>query len=117
MPIMSYSLDYLIEKYGEAVHDLATGEGDARSRVRSAYYRFWHVRLEEHPETVREHREKITKLLTRLGGRPGHILDENFNRMKNKTASKAAALILSIFLDLLREGERQAAKAEAKRGS
>ena len=36
-----YSLEYLVEKFEQAVFDLATGESDARSRLEMAYRRTW----------------------------------------------------------------------------
>jgi hypothetical protein len=98
-----YSIEYLIEKYKEALYDLATGEGDARARVNTAYCRFWHILIDEYPENLRKQKEEMERLLTRLGGEPGHIISNNLQKMKNKTASKIAALILDIYLSLVEE--------------
>lgn len=95
-----YSHDYILEKFTEAVYALATGEGDARSRIDAAYYRFWHVREEDFPDDLRKKRKEIDRLLTRLPGREGYIIPDNLAKMKNKTASKIANLIMEIYLEL-----------------
>ena len=89
-----------MEKFHQAVWDLATGEGDARSRVDVAFHRFWIIPIEDFPESLRKDRQKITTLLTRLGGSQGHIIPENLRRMKNSTAAKIAELILSLYFQL-----------------
>lgn len=94
------SHDYILEKFTEAIYYLATGEGDARSRISTAYYRFWHVMEEDFPEHLRKNRADIDRLLTRLPGREGYIIPENIARMKNKTAAKIARLILEIYIEL-----------------
>ncbi len=95
------ALDYAIEKFRDAVYDLAIGEGDARSRVGVAYLRFWGIRADEFPEQVRAKRAKIDKLLTRLSAEDGQIIPENLRRMKNSTASKIAELIVDIYMHLV----------------
>ena len=86
-----YSLNYLIEKFDQAVFDLATGQGDARSRLGDAYYRFWIIQLDDYPQQVRKERQAIDKLLTRLPARGGHVIQDNLQKMKNKTASEICA--------------------------
>jgi len=101
-----YTLDYLVEKFQHALLDLATGEGDARSRVDSAYRRFWAIRIGDFPEHLRKDREAIDKLLTRLPGREGYIIPDNLRRMTNKTASKICTLIYELYFGLV-EVQRQ----------
>jgi len=91
---------YVQGKYKDALEILITGEKDARSRVQKAYYMFWHIQLNEYPEGIRNKVKSITKILTRLTGREGYILDDNFRKMKNKTASKAAKMIYDVYLDI-----------------
>jgi len=91
---------YIQGKYKEAVEILITGEKDARSRVQKAYYTIWTIQLNDYPESVRKKVKSITKILTRLSGREGYILDDNFRKMKNKTASKAAKIIYDVHLDI-----------------
>lgn len=91
---------YIQKKYKDAVEILITGEKDSRSRVQAAYYLFWHIQINEYPENLRKKVESITKVLTRLSGREGYILDDNFRKMKNKTASKAAKMIYDVYLDI-----------------
>jgi hypothetical protein len=98
---MSTSLAYIIEKFDKSVRALATGEGDARSRVDVAFRCFWHIPIEDFPEALREDRKQITALLTRLGGRKGYIIPENLRRMKNSTAAEIAELILGIYVRLM----------------
>jgi hypothetical protein len=86
--------------------DLATGQGDARSRLRDAYRRFWIIHLDDYPEHVREERQAIDKLLMRLPGREGYVIQDNLRKMKNKTASQICALIVSVHAGLLRAQTR-----------
>lgn len=97
-----YSLDYLVEKFHQAVFDLATGQGDARSRLREAYRRFWVIPLDDYPEQVREERLAIDKLMTRIPAPQGYVIPSNLTKMKNKTASRICALIVSVHDGLLR---------------
>jgi len=101
-----YSVDYLIEKFDQAVFDLATGQGDARSRLAYAYYRFWIIRLDDYPEYVRKERQAIDQLLVRLPGREGYVIQDNLRKMKNRTASRICALIVSVHTGLLRAQTR-----------
>jgi hypothetical protein len=105
-----YTLDYLIEKFEQALVDLATGEGDARSRLDVAYHRFWVIQLGDYPQALRGKRQAIDKLLTRLKGRQGYVIQDNLRRMHNSTASKICGLIVDLHWHLLRE--RQQTKAE-----
>lgn len=98
-----YTADYLIEKFERAITILAAGKGDARSRVGPAYRCFWHIPLEEYPIDLREDVLWITKMLTRLKGRKGYVIPDNLRRMKNKTASKIAHRISSIYFELAKE--------------
>lgn len=91
---------YIQGKYKDAVEILITGEKDARSRVQTAYYIFWSIQPNEYPESIRKKVESITKILTRLPGREGYILDDNFYKMKNKTAAKVAKMIYDVHLDI-----------------
>ena len=94
---MSVSIAYLKEKLTDAVYDLATGEGDARSRVKIAFHRFWTILPEEYPaeipELLEDHNE-ILHLLTRLGGETGYVIPNNLRRMRNSTAAEVARIIL-----------------------
>jgi hypothetical protein len=83
-----------------AIYELATGEGDIRSRVGNAYYKFWHIKEKDFPDQLREKRIEIDHLLTRLLGRKGYIIPDNLAKMKNKTASKIATLMLEIYIGL-----------------
>ncbi len=99
----AYSIEYLIQKYKEALYDLATGEGDARARVGTAYYRFSHIEMDDYPDSLKLQRREIDRFLTRLGGKIGYIIPNNLQKMKNKTASKIAALIFDICFSLVEE--------------
>lgn len=98
-----YSHDYILEKFTQALCDLATGEGDARSRIATAYDRFSHVKEECFPAQFRIKRTEIDRLLTKPGGREGYMIPDNLKKMKNKTATKIAKLILEIYFDLARD--------------
>jgi hypothetical protein len=109
-----YPIEYLIQKYEEALYDLATGEGDARARVGTAHSGLMHIQIDEYPESLRKQRREIDRLLTRLGGKTGHIIPNNLQKMKNKTASKIAALILDIYFSLV---EKQAKAGNSLKSS
>lgn len=93
---MSYSVSYLKEKFGQAVRELATGEGDAKSRVGPAHQRFWIIPIEDFPEEVRNERKEIETLMTQIEAKEGHTIPENLRLMTNSTASEIASLILEI---------------------
>jgi hypothetical protein len=101
--LRAYPIEYLIQKYKETLYDLATGEGDARARVGTAYSGLLHIQIDEYPESLRKQRREIDGLLTRLGGKIGYIIPNNLQKMKNKTASKIAALLLDIYFALVEE--------------
>ena len=61
------------------------------------------IQIDEYPESLRKQRREIDRLLTRLGGKIGYIIPHNLQKMKNKTASKIAALILDIYFALVEE--------------
>lgn len=95
-----YPAEYLVEKLQSAVYDLVSGEGDARSRVREAYYKFWTIKEDNFPAHLRDKRSEIDRLLTRLPGRDGYIIPDNLSKMKNKTASKIACLIYELWFEM-----------------
>lgn len=72
-----YSKDYIFEKFTMALHDLVTLEGDVRSRVGEAYYKFWHISIDDFPDDLKSKREEIDRLLTRLSGLKGYIIPDN----------------------------------------
>jgi hypothetical protein len=104
---MNMLLMYLAEKFYQAVCELAVGEGDARSRVKVAYRRFWHIPIEDFPAELQKERREIDHLLTRLPGRKGYIIPDNLRAMKNRTAAKIAFKIVRLYfqLDQLRAAE------------
>lgn len=95
-----YEEDYLFEKFFQATHELVRGQGDARSRVKEAYEKFYHINIDDYPNELKEKRKKIQYLLTRLPAREGHKISENIAKMKNVTASKIADLIFEIYNNL-----------------
>ncbi|MFA7326071.1 MAG: hypothetical protein WC121_05355 [Candidatus Kapaibacterium sp.] len=96
-----HHLKYIHEKFRCAVEILATGEKDARSRVKSVYSVLWAINHKDSPKSVINKVEKIDKLLTRLPGREGHLVEDNLRKMKNSTASKVALLIFEVYLDIV----------------
>ena len=87
---------YIAQKLSAAVYALATGQGDARSRLVPAYNKFWLIPLDDFPDHLQETRKDIDSLLTRLPGREDSLVADNIRRMKNSTASKIAALIFKL---------------------
>jgi hypothetical protein len=104
-----YRLDYLIEKFEQALFALATGEGDSRSRLETAYHYFWTILIDDYPKSLRKKRQSIDKLLTRLEGREGYVIADNLRKMKNKSASKICAVIVALYFELLQEREKRKA--------
>ena len=108
-----YDIDYFVQKFEQAVYDLAISEGSIKSRVADAHCRFRHFFLEDFPEELQGKRKEITDLLTRLESREGYIIPDNLRKMRKKTASKIAAIIVDIYLDLVRIREKERAARQA----
>ncbi|MCG9661215.1 hypothetical protein [Vibrio mediterranei] len=94
------SISYISEKFSKATYHLVTGHGDARSRVGLAYYEFWLLKPHDLPESMRQKRMEIDKLLTRLPAPEGYVIPDNLRRMKNKTASRIASLIFDLYNEI-----------------
>jgi hypothetical protein len=100
--------DYTREKLCAAVRVLAVGEGDARSRVWSAYLEFHPLRPEHFPPEVRDRFNFIMHELTKRpeqrsvyipGTRewvPEGLVPANIRRMRNRTAAKIATAIVDL---------------------
>lgn len=92
-----------MEAYGrveltQAVSALAVGEGDVRSRLRSAFYYLAQVREDRLREDVRGDFEWVVRKLTEKDP-PGDWwsrVDWNLHSMRNSTAAKLASRIVSI---------------------
>lgn len=84
---------YAWEKYSAAVHALATGLGDARSRVRVAWSYIWPIGAEHFPEELRPRYEAMCKKLTRYG-------PETLDKIKNRTAADIAQMIYDLAFSL-----------------
>lgn len=95
-----YDNKYITEKLTMAMFELATGQGDARSRIDVAYHTFWHIKDSDFPDNLKKTRLQIDQLITRLPAKTGYIIPYNIANMKNKTASKIAALIIELYLGI-----------------
>jgi hypothetical protein len=96
-----YDNRYIAQKLSAAVYSLATGQGDARSRLEPAFRKFWLIPINDFPSHLQETRKEIDSLLTRLPSREGFEMADNLQKMKNSTASKIAALIFSLYAGVL----------------
>jgi len=86
------------------MYSLATGRGDVRSRLETAYRRFWVLTEENFPEEFRDDWKWIKNQLTKFGplyDNSGEILisdavENTMSRIKNKTGQKIAGKIFYI---------------------
>lgn len=86
---------YAREKYSQAVHDLAVGEGDVRSRLAVAYARILVVAPDQVPEELRPDIEWICEQYSKR--RKGNErLRRTLMRMRNSTGRKIAERILYV---------------------
>lgn len=89
---------YALEKLETAVVCLATGEGDVRSRLCSAYREFHPLRPEWLPASLRGDYEWIVERLT--SRRPVHDesrVEATMARMRNRTAAKIAQRLWDVY--------------------
>ena len=103
MPTNTYSLDYLIQRTGRAVEELATGFEPGRTRLSAAYGALTGLLLTDYPEPLREKRAEIDRWLTRFSGREGFLVTDNIRKMKKQDVSRVCELILELHLDLLEQ--------------
>lgn len=95
---------YALEKFSQAVHALATGSGDVRSRLRVAYAYFHTVKPEYLPADLRDDFRWVMDKLTRREPRyegEGR-LEASLATMQNRTGSRIAKRIVEIH-DSLRD--------------
>ncbi|MBE0418358.1 MAG: hypothetical protein IBX63_11390 [Coriobacteriia bacterium] len=123
---------YALEKLSESVHILVTGEGDARSRIRTASRYFFRVSPSWLPPVgeIRERFETAISLLTKY---PAPSWNDDLRedlrytdftytmtRIKNVTAARAASELYCAWLELSRvydEHSRECSAAALREGS
>ncbi len=88
---------YALEKFTAAVHSLAVGAGDIRSRLLSAYMSFHTVKQEDLPEALRMDFDIIMKELTKKEpiGSEGNV-DATLSSMNDETGVEIAERIIKI---------------------
>ena len=107
-----YTVSYLLESFPKAARHLATGEGDARERVWLAYLAIHHFQPELLPENLRDDFVWVRRQLTKrnpernevVRGSKVHeegLIEANLRTMKNRTASKIAERIYTIYQKIL----------------
>ena len=96
------SLMYANEKLTSAVHILAIGQGDVRSRLWHAYLEFHPLRKEDLPVDLQVDYEWILKQLTRyepneleLNAGRG-VVQATLSRIKNSTGARIAQRIVEL---------------------
>ena len=89
---------YAHEKFAAAVHALATGAGDARARVHSAWLEFHTVAPSHLPEELRSDLEWILEKITEKPARNRlrSSIRTSLEDMQNSTAQQLAKRILRI---------------------
>jgi hypothetical protein len=95
---MNPQAHYSLEKFRDAVHDLATLPGDARSRLLIAYGRFWHLTPDRLPSPISRDVKWIRQQLTR--GVPVGDRDRvrtRLAKMRNATAAIIAKRIYRVY--------------------
>jgi hypothetical protein len=97
--------NYALEKLSTAVRILATGEGDARSRLSRAYSAFGFLQPDAFPPALHADYESIRKEITKRLPKSEAERREwasdgdaqaNIRRMQNRTASKIATKIFDL---------------------
>ena len=90
-------LSYACEKFGLAVHALAVGPGDVRSRLRTAFMEFSAVQEKDIPDGLIEDFRWIVQELTKREPRIDEgRLDATLFRMQNRTGTKIAKRICDL---------------------
>ena len=95
---------YAVEKLTATIEALATGHGDARSRVASAFLIFHTLRPEDFPPERQKDWERLMDEITKHGpvldghGRPrvGSV-DNTMSRIRNTTASRVAQKLYELY--------------------
>ena len=90
---------YALGKLGEAVYALATGAGDVRSRLFSAFVFLLPVRADDFPVVLRQDFEWVIEMLTRRKSRYPQLkgdLGATLKNMRNSTGVKIAKRIIEI---------------------
>jgi hypothetical protein len=92
--------NYAHEKLMRAVHLLAVGEGDVRSRLRSAMAEMDHLDEQHFPEHLRADYRSIQSALTKRGPSPDGTkgaYDHTLDRMVNRTGAKIAMELCTLY--------------------
>jgi hypothetical protein len=88
---------YINEKLSDALHILATGPGDVRSRLITACPKILFLSGSSLPEKLKEELDWIQKKLTEKNEGPhGYDKFRTLRRMNNSTGSKIASKILNL---------------------
>jgi hypothetical protein len=99
---------YAAEKISSAIRILAIGEGDARSRLLSAFVEFQTLKTEDFPDELQSDYDWIIHELTKREPQgdvwseidqkwvPEALVPANLRRMINRTASRIAKKIVEI---------------------
>jgi len=98
---------YAHEKLFEALHALALGSGDIRSRLEIAFTSFYVLEKHHFPQKFQEDWEWIMKEMTKFGsvyradGREWRSpVQHTMKRIRNKTGVKIAEKIFELFWEL-----------------
>lgn len=98
---------YTREKLYVAMHTLASGRGDVRARLLSAFMSFHTLNEDDFPEEYKKDWEWITKQLTKFGPLLDHkgevwrgSVENTMNKIKNSTGEKIAEKIFNIGWEL-----------------
>jgi hypothetical protein len=99
---------YAREKFMVAANKLATGEGDVRSRLRSAYRTLRILNLEDLPEEMWDDWRWIKHQMTKFGPlrhEDGEVwrgsVDNTMSRIRNRTGSEIAKRIYQMHGSLI----------------
>ncbi len=101
-----YSRAY--EKFSDAEYRLATGKGDVRSRIRSAYFVLNRLYENDLPPDLVEDWRWIMNQLTQYGketGQDGYewqtAIDHTMSRIRNSTGQRIAERIHAVYRELI----------------
>jgi hypothetical protein len=98
---------YASQNMLKALYSLATGPGDVRKRLLTAYGNFWVLTEDHFPEHLRADFRFVMKELRKFGpvyDRDGNMVrdavEETLQRIKNRTGVKIANKLVHLYFEL-----------------
>ena len=104
---MTSTYNYIREKLNISIEQLATGKGNVRERLKTAYMTFHTLQKEDFPSELQKDWEWIINQMTKFGpvlGEDESILqgsvENTMHRIKNLTGEKIAKRIFMLYREM-----------------